>query len=103
METKKIDEKELRNRFNLSDDLKREFGGDFESFKAFSEADLAGRIGICTPGNCQMMTVAEFHNSQELTRLTAELEKKTAALKQVNEKIAEDEKRQAAAGVTCEP
>lgn len=100
---KTIDEKQLRNQFNLSDDLRREFGGDFKSFEAFAQADLAGRIRICTPGRCGMMTVADFNNSQELSRLTAELEKKSAALKQVNEKIAEDEQRQAAAGEPCEP
>ena len=68
-EKEKVSEVELRSQFEASEDLRAEFGDDFECFVAFSRVDLAGRVRLCTPKRCSMMSVADFHNSQELTRL----------------------------------
>ena len=84
-ENEKFDEEKMQNQFQLSEELQCEFGGDFGAFVAFSRADLAGRVRLCTPKSCMMMSVADFHNSQELTRLTEEIEKKSAALKRAKE------------------
>ena len=101
METK-IDEAKLRNQFQLSKELQHEFANDFESFKAFTAADLAGRIRNCM-GKCSMMSLEEFRCSEELERLGKEIEKNTAALERAKAMQAKSDQADYEAGVPCAP
>ena len=84
MKMKTKDETKLRNQFNLSEDLRREFGEDFESFKAFSFADAAGRVHISRPTCSVSMSVEQFNDSVELKQLNEKLEANKAELKRLS-------------------